>query len=136
MNSEAMRFCAAQRAAAAAAAKNRPLTSVPEAQMVQAQLQEPRKEPSVPNPKVSQESEMMDSEDKVPKLRRMSGQAFISSEEKVSCAWPALVSVKLPATQVADLVLLCMMQTKCSAIEAMMQPFATSIAMQSWRGTS
>lgn len=78
---------------------------------------------------------MMDSEDKVPKLRRMSGQAFISSEEKVSCAWPALVSVKLP-NQVPDLVLLRMMQTKCSAIEAMMQPFATSIAMQSWRGTS
>lgn len=130
MKTEAMRFCAAQRAAP----KKRPLTSVPEAQMAQAKLQEPRKEPLVPNPK-SQESEMMDSEDKVPKLRRMSGQAFISSEEKVSCAWPALVSVKLPATQVPDLVLF-MMQTKCSAIEAMMQPFATSTAMQSWRGTS
>jgi len=51
MNTEAMRFCAAQRAAAAA--KKRPLTSVPEAQMAQAKLQEPRKEPLVPNPKVS-----------------------------------------------------------------------------------
>ena len=127
-----MRFCAAQRAAAP---KKRPLTSVPktEAPMAQAKLQEQSRKDPLPNPKVAQESEMLDSEGKVPKLRRMSGPAVFSSEEKVSCVWPALVSVKLPATQVvADLVLLRLMQT----IETTMQPFATSIAMQSWRGTS